>query len=175
MGELYNCILTRRSVRSFEDKPVDFELLEKIVCAGYYAPSGKNRQPWHFIIVDDTDKVHRMAPLCSTYGPFEKAASAVLVCAEPAKCHGEGNWPADCSAATENILLAAHDIGLGCCWCAVYPYDDRIEAVREMYEIPDNIIPISAIAIGWPGEEPAAPPRKLIGKIHLNSWDNVKE
>jgi nitroreductase len=168
--ETYKAIITRRSIRTFIDKPIDDLLLEKILKAGMYAPSARNLQPWHFIlctrreILDKIPEAHPHAKMCY------EAQAAVVVCGdlsiEPSVEYNAIN----CSAATQNILLAAHELGLGSVWLGVYPRPDRVEGITRLFKLPHDIVPVSIVALGYPGEEKEIPDRFNKDRIHLNKW-----
>ena len=150
-------IRNRRSIRRFDPtKPVMREQLEKLLEAAMLAPSACNSRPWEFIAVtkrealDEIVKIHSAAGMCKT------APAAIIVVAIPQKGMSEGFYPQDCSAATQNILLQAVGMGLGTCWCGVYPDDDRIASFRELFDISPDKIPFNVIAIGTPNEFPKA-------------------
>ena len=148
-------IETRRSVRKYKtDKPVTKEQLKRLLTAAMLAPSACNSRPWEFIAVtkreplDEIVRIHPHAKMCET------ATAAIIVVAVPQTGRPEGYFPQDCAAATQNILLEAVAMGLGTCWCGVYPRDHMIAAFRELFQIPEPKIPFSVIAIGTPDETP---------------------
>lgn len=145
-----DAIATRASVRSYQDKPVDDATIEKLLRAGMAAPSARNLQPWHFIAVTDRAKLNALAEGNSHASMLAKAPLAIVVCGDMDKAAGLEMWIQDCSAATENILLAAHALGLGAVWTANYPYPDRVEVTTKNLGLPQNIVPLCVIAIGYP-------------------------
>jgi nitroreductase len=159
--------MSRRSVRQFSGEPVKEEDLNTIVRAGMAAPSGKNIQPWDFIIITDRDILNNLYKELPHAKMLDKAGGAIVVCGDIK----EKNWIADCSAATENILLAAHALGYGAVWTAAYNYESRIETVRKECKIPKDIIPLNVIPIGIPLEQDNKPLDKYKeSKIHKNTW-----
>jgi len=146
----------RRSVRKFKaDKPVTREQIDRLLTAAMFAPSACNSRPWEFVAItrretlDEIARVHTHAKMCLT------ATAAIVVVALPQTGRPEGYFPQDCSAATQNILLEAVDMGLGACWCGVYPREERVTALRKVLGLPDSKIPFNVIAIGTPDEAPA--------------------
>jgi len=150
-------IENRRSVRKFlKDRPVTREQLDQLLAAAMYAPSACNSRPWEFIAVtkretlDEIVRVHPYAGMCAT------ASAAIIVVAVPQTAPDGpiGFFPQDCAAATQNILLEAVNMGLGCCWCGVYPKENHIASIRELFRIKEPKIPFNVIAIGSPDEAP---------------------
>ncbi|MHA1481661.1 MAG: nitroreductase family protein [Candidatus Thorarchaeota archaeon] len=163
-------INTRRSVRKFLNKKVPKDLVSKIIAAGMNAPSAGNQQPWQFIIVDERSVLEEIAKV-NPYAACAKDASVgILVCGDLQLEKYKGYWPLDCSAATENILLAAHSLGLGTVWTGVYPKQERIDRYKRLLNIPENIVPIAFIPVGYPAEEPNKENRFKKDRIHYNKW-----
>jgi nitroreductase len=153
MNEL---IEKRRSVRKFQPGvPVTKEQLNRLLEAAMLAPSACNSRPWEFIAVtkrkllDEIARVHPYASMCET------ASAAIIIVAIPQSDRPEGYFPQDCGAATQNILLEAVSMGLGTCWCGVYPKEERIASFRPLFNIQEPKIPFNVIAIGTPAESPA--------------------
>jgi len=134
------------------------------------APSAANRQPWEYIIIknretlDTIPKFHKYSKMLST------ANLAIVVCGNTTKADDRGFWVQDCAAATQNILLAAHSMGLGGVWCGVYPNEEIYPQMQELLELPKEIIPVSLIAIGYPDEEKPPSERYDENKIHYEKW-----
>jgi nitroreductase len=153
---MIEAIENRRSIRKFNpEKPVTREQLNRLLEAGMLAPSACNSRPWEFIVVtkrevlDEIVRVHPYAGMCAT------AAAAIIVVAIPQTGNvPEGYFPQDCGAATQNILLEAASLGLGTCWCGVYPRDVLIASIRKLFNIREPKIPFNVIAIGTPAEAP---------------------
>lgn len=158
-------IMSRASVRNFKETPVEMEILEELVKAGMAAPTGGDRRPWAFVVVTDPDI------LLSLNGGrirnLNTAQAAIVVCGDKTL---SDYWVLDCSAASENILLAANAYGLGAVWCAVYPNHDRSAIVSEVLDLPENIVPLNIIAIGYPVETPTPKDKFDSGKIHYQKW-----
>ena len=152
--ETLEAIQTRRSVRKFTDKKISSDLIEKVLHAGMSAPSAGNQQPWHFIVIDDK-KMLEEVPKVSLYAPMAKDASvAIVVCGDTKLEKYPGFWVQDCSAATQNMLLAAHALGLGAVWSGIYPLEDRVSGYRSLLGIPENVIPLSIVIMGYRLEVP---------------------
>ncbi len=150
-------IHSRKSVRSFTDKKVGEEDLEQLVRAGMAAPTGKNLQPWVFYVITNKQILEHLGDELPTAQMLGSVYSAIMVCGDISKADTTtymNYWVMDCSAASENILLAAESMGLGACWTAVFPYDGRISTIRKFIKLPDNHIPLNIIPVGYPtGEE----------------------
>ncbi|MDR3329026.1 MAG: nitroreductase family protein [Prevotellaceae bacterium] len=145
-------IHSRKSVRKYIDKPVSKDDLLTLVKAGMAAPSGKNEQPWAFVIVSEKARLDTMAERLPYAKMLRQAAAAIVVCGDMARLRNPeaSLWVQDCSAATENILLAAEAIGLGAVWTAAYPYEDRMGVVRSVLNLPPTTIPLCVIPVGYP-------------------------
>lgn len=168
-----NNIMTRTSVREFQDKAVDDSVIEQILRAGMAAPSARNAQPWSFGVVKDKDLLNRIAEENQNASMCNQAAFAIVVCADTNRMlDGEGRdyWIDDCSAATENILLAAHALGLGAVWTGAYPKMDRVESIRSILNIPSNELILCVIPIGYPNEAQAPKDKWKPEYIHYDRW-----
>jgi nitroreductase len=148
-------IKDRRSIRKFlVNKTVTREQLNQLLAAAMKAPSACNSRPWEFIavtkraVLDEIARLHPHAKMCAT------ASAAIITVAVPQDGRPEGYFPQDCGAATQNILLEAVAMGLGTCWCGVYPKNERIATFRELFDIRDPKIPFNVIAIGYADEAP---------------------
>lgn len=154
---MIKCIMTRTSIRQYTNQPVSKADIETLLRAGMAAPTAVNAQPWHFIVVTDKAKLKELAGTNRNGRMIEQAPLAIIVCGNMDKAmkgKAQEYWIQDCSAATENILLAAHALGLGAVWTGVYPMDDRVEAVTSVLKLPSTIVPLCTIVIGHPSESP---------------------
>ena len=149
------CLKTRRSIRSYERKDIEKELLTEIIDCGRFAPTARNEQPWEFIIVTDKEKLATIGEIAPN-GSFIKDASACIVVI----CKDTKYYLEDGCAATQNILLAAHALGLGACWIAgdKKPY---CEDIKKLFNIPKEYKVVSLISLGYPAEKPVAEKRAL--------------
>ncbi|MDE7153940.1 MAG: nitroreductase family protein [Muribaculaceae bacterium] len=165
-------IMTRTSVRRFTSQPIAADTLETIVKAGMAAPTAMNIQPWSFVVVTERavlDSLESVHP----YSNLATATAAIIVCGDMQKYNDDTlrqYWVQDCSAATENILLAAHGLGLGAVWCGVYPSAERVSGVRHVLELPGNIVPLNLIAMGYPDGEFAPKDKWNPEVIHYQKW-----
>ncbi len=150
-------IATRTSIRDYTNKPVEKDKVEKLLRAAMAAPTAMNKQPWHFIVVDRRNVLDALMDANPHAKMLRKAPLAIVVCGDLDKAiEGDGRdfWIQDASAATENLLLAAHAMGLGAVWTGLYPAEERCNAVKKVFALPDNIIPLDIVVIGYPAENP---------------------
>ncbi len=169
--ELMEGLLTRRSIRSFTGAPVSRDQVEKVLRAAMHAPSARNRRPWHFVVTRDQEMFRRIMEVHPYAAMLEKAGAAILVCGDLEQQHGPGYWVVDCSAATENLLLAIHALGLGGVWLGVHPREDRKSALKKLFSLPSSVEPLALVAMGVPAERPEQPAgRYEPEKIHWERW-----
>ncbi len=161
-------ILARRSIRQYTSQPVQEEQLEKLLEAGMAAPSARNRKPWHFVVVTGRDRLNQLSEAHPYGDMLKQAPAAIAVCGDTAI--SPDYWVQDCSAATENILIAAASIGLGSVWLGCHPRRERVEAIKEVLEIPENTEVLSLIAIGHPGEEKEPRTQYDSSRVHRDKW-----
>ena len=163
-------ILTRRSVRQFIDKPVSEALVRKILAAATSAPSAGNQQPWHYIVIDDRQLLDRIPTIHPHSTMLKQAPLAILVCAAPELEKHIGYWVQDCSATTQNTLLALRALGLSGVWLGIYPREDRVKGLRALLNIPENIVPFALIAVGYSNVEQCFVDRYDENRVHRNQW-----
>jgi len=168
--DIMNLLLTRRSIRKYSNQDVSEEQVNLLIKAAMYAPSAGNQQPWHFMVLRDKkifDKIQEFHP----YSKMLTGASvAVLICGDMSLETKTGYWTIDCSAATENMLIAAHGLGLGACWLGVYPRQERMNGFSVLFTLPEKIMPFSLVSIGFPAENKAVPERFNTSRIHYYKW-----
>lgn len=160
-------IFTRRSIRRYTHEAVAAEDVKTILEAGMNAPSANNRQPWHFIIVDEREKLNAIMEVHPYSRMLAEAPLAIIVCGDPA---ASKFWQQDCAAATQNILLAARALELGTVWMGVYPDERRAASVASLFGVPDAIEAMCIIAVGHPAEHKGRVERYDTGKVHKNVW-----
>ena len=171
-----NNIMTRTSIRQYTDETVSKADIETMLRAGMAAPTAVNRQPWHFVAVTDKAKLAELAGRRG--GMIKQASVAIVVCGNMDKAMqgpGQAFWVQDCSAATENILLAANAIGLGAVWTGCYPMDDRVAEVSKTLKLPETIVPLCVIAIGHPAEQPAPKDKWKPENVSYNEFGGKAE
>ena len=165
-------IFQRRSVRKYQDQPLSEETLTDLLEAAMAAPSAVAKDPWNFIIVKKRDTLNQLAEFMPNAQMLKQAPAAIFVCGDiqRANAQQESYMLHDCSAATENILLAATALGLGSCWLGVHPRQERMAAVRKVFNLPEGIIPVSGIALGYPAEQPEPRTRFRSAFVHRETW-----
>ena len=172
MNKNLSGIFGRRSIRRFSDRPVEEGVLRDLLEAGMAAPSACGKDPWHFIVVRDQAMRSALAEALPYGKMLVSSPAAVVIVGDLADTHDQqlSYMLQDCSAAIENILVAAHMLGLGTCWVGIHPREDRIQEVRRVCGIPEAMTPISAIALGYPGEQKEARTRYAERKVHYERW-----
>ena len=161
-------INTRRSVRRWLNKPVNNQEIEEIVEAGMNAPSAGNEQAWQMIVLTDKDILTKISEFNPNISVIKNAPVAIMVCGDLQAQKYQGYYVHDCSAATENMLLAVHAKGLGGFWGNVFP--DNIIKFKELLNIPEHIVPFSVVIFGYPEALPKYETRLNKEKLHLNGW-----
>ena len=173
-NDALSVIARRTSVRRYEQKDVPDEAVEELLRAAMAAPTAVNLQPGEFIVVRDKGTLAKLAAANRFGGMIAQAPVAVVVCGDTLQeARGEPNkwWMLDCSAATENLLLAATAQGLGAVWTAVYPHEGRIAAVREILSVPTRYVPLCVVPVGYPADPTAKPKNKWKPeKIHKEKF-----
>lgn len=162
-------MLNRKSVRKYSNKPVEQDKIDLIVKSAMSAPSAKNLQPWELLVVTDKNLLKQIAKYIPNASYSKKSQFAIIVCGD--KNVSEKFWVQDCSAATENILLAVESLDLGAVWCAVYPYEDKVEKIQKLFKLPDNIVPLNVIPVGYPKKKETPKQKYNPKKVHTNSWE----
>lgn len=160
-------IAERKSVRKYLNKSVEEDKIDAIVKAGMAAPSGMDRRPWEFVVVTDREALDSMAAKLPYAKMLTNAPLAIVVCGDTTR---SSYWYLDCSAATQNVLLAAEALGLGAVWTAAYPYEDRIDVVRQNTGLPENIVPLCVIPIGYPDGPQKAKDKFDPQRVHRNKY-----
>lgn len=172
MNEKLDFIFTRRSVRKYIDREVPDAMIHDLLEAAMAAPSAVAKDPWHFIVLKERETLDRMADALPSGQMLRQATAAFVVCGDitQANIQHESYMLQDLSAAVENILLAANVLGLGTCWLGVHPRPERMEGIRQLFQLPEHIIPMCGIAVGWPKDVPAARTRFDPDKMHSEKW-----
>jgi nitroreductase len=163
-------IRARRSIRRFTQEPVPDESIKALLEAAMSAPSAGNQQPWEFVVIKDRAVLDRIPDVHPYAQMCRQAQAAIVVCGNLERDSHRGFWVQDCAAATQNILIAATDQGLGSVWCGVHPREDRVSGLRKLLCLPDHIVPLSLIPIGHPAENKPASERFDPARIHHDKW-----
>jgi nitroreductase len=173
MNPTIETIMNRKSVRNFTGGSIDKEILRTIVKAGMAAPSAVNMQPWGFVVVTARQTLDALAEALPYAKMCAGAQAAIIVCGDPKLAPVDTNfdyWVQDCSAATQNILLAVESLGLGAVWTAAYPRAERAASVRQICGIPDGIMPLNVIPIGIPSGKDLVKDKFKAERIHWEKW-----
>jgi nitroreductase len=168
--ETLEAIYNRRSIRKYEAKAVEEDKINKLLHAAMYAPSANNRQPWHFVVVAQREMLDAIKAVHPYAGMLATATLAILVCGDKSIEPTVDYLNTNCSAATQNLLLAAHDLGLGSVWLGVYPREARIESLVSLFKLPAHIVPISLVALGYAAETKEQPERFIPERVHYEKW-----
>jgi nitroreductase len=163
-------IHTRRSIRKYDDKPVPDELIQKLLAAAMSAPSACNQQPWQFVVITDRKLLAEIPKINPHAEMAQDAPVAILVCGDVDREKLHDYWPVDCAAAVQNLLLAAHALGLGAVWTGVYPRKSRMEGYRRLLNLPQKIIPHALIPVGYPAEQIPPEDRYQEDRVHRDRW-----
>lgn len=168
-----NAIQTRASVRQFTGEKITNEQIQTLLRCAMSAPSALNKQPWAFVVVTEDSLIRQMGEALPNSRCGNGAACAFVMCGDLSKAiegEGQGFWINDVSAATENLLLAAHAMGLGAVWTGVYPSSERTAQVQAMLGLPEHVIPMCIVPVGVPAEQPAVKQKFKEENIHYNRW-----
>ncbi len=171
--DILEAIRTRRSIRKYTADPVSEADLRELLEAAMSAPSAGNEQPWEFIVIDDRETLDAIPAFHPYAAMLKQAPAAILICGDLEREKYRGFWVQDCSAAIENLLLAAHGKGLGAVWLGVYPVEDRVAATRELFGLPPHVVPLAFIALGHPAEEKGPADRYNETRVHHNRFGNL--
>jgi nitroreductase len=163
-------ILTRRSIRKYKAAPIPESLIHALLDAAMNGPSSGNAQPWHFVVVTDRKILDGIPKFHPYSDPVKEAPLAIFVCADLHLEKNKGAWVQDCSAAIENLLIAANAQGLGAVWLGVYPYEERVNGVRKLLGLPEHVITLGIILVGYPAEKKPPANRFKQERIHQNKW-----
>ena len=172
-NDVYMNILRRVSVRIYAEKTVSPEQISAILHAAMSAPSGVNKQPWEFVVVDDPELLRQLADSLPYAKMTAQAPVSIVVCGNRERfIEGVDDvlWEQDLSASSENILLAAHAIGLGGVWTCIYPHEERIAPVRKILNLPYDLIPFNLIPNGYPEKEHAPMNKWHPERVHQNRF-----
>lgn len=172
MNDRLSFILARRSIRLFKPGEVSEEIVTALLEAAMAAPSAVAKDPWRFVIVRHRAMLGRIADALPNGQMLREAALGIIVCGDLDQAHDRqlSYLLQDCAAAIENLLLAAHALGLGACWLGIHPREDRIRKLTEILGLPGAVLPVSGIALGWPGEVKEPRTRYRADFVHHEKW-----
>jgi nitroreductase len=147
------------------------EVLDEVLAAAMQAPSAGNQQPWHFVLVTERKQLIALADVLPFGKMLKTAPLGIVVCGDVERARYRDFWVQDCSAATQNLLLAAHARGLGGVWLGVYPLVERVTGVKHALGLPENIVPLCVVPLGYPVNKPEPPARRYDRtRLHHNRW-----
>jgi len=172
MNSRLNDLFARRSVRAYRQQEVSDEMLRDILEAAMAAPSAVAKDPWAFVVVRNREMLAKIAEGLPNGKMLRDAAQGIVVCGDLQRAHDQqlSYLLQDCTAAIENLLLAASILGLGACWLGVHPRQERVQHLRSLLAIPEPVIPIATISVGWPAESPPPRTRYRQDAVHRETW-----
>lgn len=160
----------RRSIRRYTAQAVPEDVIETLLRAAMAAPSAGNQQPWHFVVLDDRQTLEAIPQYHPYSAMLKEAPLAIVICGDERLEKHKGYWVQDCSAATQNLLLAAHAQGLGAVWLGVYPVMERVAKTQELLGLPPQVIPLAIVSVGYPAEQKGPADRFNPSRVHRNRW-----
>jgi len=165
-------IFQRRSIRRYQQGDIPLSTLDDLLKAAMSAPSACAKDPWHFMVIQKRETLNLLADGLPNGQMLREAGAGLAICGDPVRAHDnkESYLIQDCSAAIENILLAASVLGLGSCWLGVHPREDRIAHLRKVLGVPSTIVPVAMIALGLPGESKESRTRFDASRVHHEQW-----
>lgn len=167
-------IFERVSVRDYTDRPVEREKIEDLLRAAMCAPSSGNERPWHFVVLERREDFLPITQISPHVEMLRQAQCAILVCADTTqKKYRFDFWPQDCSAALENLLIEAKHLGLGAVWCGIYPDEEKVQALRERYGLPEHVEVLAVVPVGYPAFERQVKDRFHSERVHIGDWGHV--
>jgi len=163
-------IVTRRSIRSYRADAVTEEQFEHVLRAAMAAPSAGNQQPWEFIVLTDRDLLANISEIHPYSKMQREAPAAIVICGNMSRVKHRDFWGQDCSAAVENMLLEATHQGLGSLWLGIYPRQDHVDTLKQVFKLPEPIVPFAIVALGYAHDQSASCDRFNSAYIHRNRW-----
>jgi len=168
--EAMDAIVSRRSIRMYTRQTVSDEVVRELLTAAMSAPSAGNQQPWQYVVIRSRHVLDQVPSVHPYSKMVREAGLAILVCGDLDLETHSGFWVQDCSAATQNLLLAAHAKGLGAVWLGVYPREARVAGLRQLLGLPDHVIPLALIPVGYPAEKKPVANRYNPQRVHGDGW-----
>lgn len=163
-------VIDRRSIRKYKTQKISDEIVNSILKSAMYAPSAMNLQAWHFIVIDSKEILTQTIKSITHAELLKQADKAIIVCGDSSIEKNESWMIQNCSASIQNILLSAHDEGLGACWIAIHGIEEVVKNVKSQFSLPEAIVPVALISLGYPDEVVVAEDRFRKEKIHYNKW-----
>ena len=165
-------LFARRSIRQFAPDPIPDALINDLLEAAMAAPSAMHKDPWHILVLRTKQSIDQLQACLPNGKMLAGAGSALVVCGDINQAHDRelSFLLQDVSAAMENILVAAGMLGLGACWLGIHPRVERIAAVSRQFKLPEGIIPVAGVSLGWPAEAKEARTRFKSAQVHVEQW-----
>jgi len=168
--EAMDAILSRRSIRKYKAEPIPEKIVNQLLEAAMSAPSAHNEQPWHFVLITERSILEEIPKFHPYSNMLNESPLAITVCGNLQQESKKKFWVQDCSAATQNILIAAQAKGLGAVWLAVYPIKKRVLGVQKLLALPEYVIPLCLVSVGYPAERKPPANRYDASRVHNNQW-----
>lgn len=168
--DIQEAILNRRSIRKYKDQKISSQDINTMLKAAMYAPSAMNTQAWHFIVIEDKNILLNTLQSIPYAEMLKQSTAAILVCGDSSIEKNESWLLQNCSAVTQNILLSAFGLGIGSCWIGIQGMDEIVRNIKHQFKLPEKIVPVSLISLGYPDEVVKAEERFKEEKIHYNNW-----
>lgn len=175
MNDVLRTLAQRRSVRQFSDQVLEQEKIHTILEAGMRGPSCVNSKDWYFLVVTDKEMLGKMADVNGRPAePLRSAQAGILVCGDMERAFPKAPeyWVIDSAIAVENMILAAHSLGVGSVWLGTWPQEARVVGQKELFNLPEHVVPHSIVALGYPldvldKENPAPYDPE---RVHFEKW-----
>lgn len=168
--DVLSVISTRRSIRKYTEQTITDEQINTILNAGFCSPSAKNKRPWNFIVIKNKERLIELSRTNINGKMIQYANCCIIVCGDKILQGIKELLIADCSASTQNMLLASHGLGIGAVWCGIIQNSDWRKQIVTLFKLPESIIPISVISLGYPNEIKASENRFDLSKVHNEIW-----
>lgn len=168
--DIQEAILNRRSIRKYKDQKISSQDINTMLKAAMYAPSAMNTQAWHFIVIEDKNILLNTLQSIPYAEMLKQSTAAILVCGDSSIEKNESWLLQNCSAVTQNILLSAFGLGIGSCWIGIQGMDEIVRNIKHQFKLPEKIVPVSLISLGYPDEVVIAEERFKEERIHYNNW-----
>ena len=168
--DIFKAILNRRSIRKYSHKQIPEKAINDLLKSAMYAPSAMNYQSWQFIVVTERQKLNEILNVIPHAEMLKSSQAAILICGDLNLDKNVDYLQQNCSAATQNLMLAAYGLGLGSCWIGVYPVKEIISGLQNLFNLPEYVLPISLVSLGYQAEYPIAEERYKPEKVHYNKW-----
>jgi nitroreductase len=175
MMDILNVIFSRRSIRNYQERGVEHDVLVQLLQAAMAAPTAANAKPWEFVVVDEPEALNQLKVVLP-FGQYNPPA-AIVVCGNPDIANnsaGKLYWVQDCSAAIENILIASAGMGLGTVWIGVFPLESRVKSVRKVMNMPENVTPLGVVYVGYPAEQKEARTQYDAQRVYWQVYEKRK-